>query len=249
MKWFGRLGVGGGQNKSAFNFSYYPLPFYKSILIPVSFIVFSGYVKAQQNDFGVWAGVAVNHKFTQNFSATVEEQFRFDHNATAIAQYFTDAGAEYSLSKKFKVSLSYRFANNYKKTYFSKRHRVSIDLSYKTKISKIQLMLRTRLQEQQADINSSDLGHIPEWYSRNKLTAKLDLDQKYSPYLGVEAFYLISKPGDDGHFIDKWRYSAGVEYKFNRVHALDVYYLIQRERNVKNPLTDYVAGIGYVFSF
>src|SRR5690242_7006029 len=82
---------------------------------------------AQQNDFGVWGSIAVKHKFSQKLSATVEEQLRMNQNATAVAQYFTDASLEYSLSKKFKVAVAYRFINNYKQTYYSKRHRVYAD--------------------------------------------------------------------------------------------------------------------------
>ncbi|HYV53464.1 MAG TPA: DUF2490 domain-containing protein, partial [Chitinophagaceae bacterium] len=141
-----------------------------SIFLCCLIFFFSGaYAVAQQNDFGAWGSIAVKHKFSQRLSATVEEQFRFNQNATEVAQYFTDAGIEYSLSKKFKVGLCYRFINNFQKTYFSKRHRFYVDLSYKTKISKVQFLLRTRMQEQQQDIYSSDYGHIPAWYSRNKL--------------------------------------------------------------------------------
>lgn len=204
---------------------------------------------AQQNDFGIWASVAVSHKFTQQLSATVEEQFRFNQNATEIAQYFTDAGLEYALTKKLKIAVSYRFINSYQQTYFSKRHRVYADLSYKTKYGRFQFVLRTRLQEQQQDIYSSEHGYIPAWYSRNKLTVKADLNKKYSPYLGVEAFYMISAPNTKGSFIDKMRYVAGVNYEFNREHALDFFYLIQQDKNVNDRVTDFVAGVGYVLSF
>jgi hypothetical protein len=204
---------------------------------------------AGQNDFGIWGSASVKHKFSQKISATLEEQFRFNQNATAVAQYFTDAGVEYSLSKKLKVTLCYRFINNQKETYFSKRHRFYVDLSYKLKYSQLQFLLRTRLQEQQEDIHSSDFGYIPAWYSRNKLTVKFDLNKKYTPYLGVEAFYMISTPNVDGSFIDKMRYTAGFEYEFNRVHALDLFYLMQQDQNVNKRVTDFVAGIGYAYTF
>src|SRR5204862_2655921 len=127
--------------------------------------LFFSTANAQYNDFGVWAGVTVKHKFTQKLSASLEEQVRTYQNSTAVAQYFTDASLEYSLSKKFKVALGYRFINNNQQTYYSKRHRVYADLSYKTKLSMFQFILRTRLQEQQKDIRSSEMGSIPEWYS------------------------------------------------------------------------------------
>ncbi|CAN5605622.1 DUF2490 domain-containing protein [soil metagenome] len=219
-------------------------------LLPIAFLLFLlPSSSAQQNDFGIWSSVAVSHKFTQKLSATVEEQFRFNRNAGALAQYFTDAGLEYSLSKKFKVAICYRFINSAQETYYSKRHRFYFDLSYKTKLSKVQIIVRTRLQGQQQDIYSSDIGSIPAWYSRNKITVKFDLDKKYTPYLATEMFYMISTPNREGGIIDKMRYTVGVSYEFNRVHAIDLYYMIQQDKNVNDPVTDYVVGIGYVFSF
>ena len=213
------------------------------------FLLLPYFSAAQQNDFGVWGSVALKHKFSRRLSATVEEQFRFNQNATAISQYFTDAGLEYSLSKKFRVAVCYRFINSFQNTYYSKRHRVYADLSFRTKYSTLQFIVRTRVQEQQQDIHSSDFGYIPEWYNRNKITVKLDWNKKYSPYLAAEMFYLISKPKSEAKFIDKMRYTAGIEYTFNRIHSLDIFYLIQQDKNVKDRVTDFVAGIGYVYTF
>ena len=112
-----------------------------------------------------------------------------------------------------------------------------------------QFLLRTRLQEQQQDIYSSDYGYIPAWYSRNKLTVKLDLNKKYTPYLSAELFYRISSPNSERYIIDKMRYTAGFEYEFNRVHTLDLFYLLQQDKNSNDPMTDFVAGIGYVYTF
>jgi hypothetical protein len=218
-------------------------------LICLAALFFVSGSQAQINDFGVWGSVSIRHKFSQKFSATVEEQVRTFQNSTAIAQYFTDASVEYSLSKKFKVAAGYRFINNYQQTYYSKRHRVYADLSYKTKFRKLQVILRTRIQEQQQDIQSSETGFIPEWYSRNKLTAKLDLTRKYMPYASAEMWYLINAPNVTANYIDKWRYTFGVEYDFNREHSLDAFYLIQRDRMINQPLTYYAVGLGYVFTF
>jgi len=216
-------------------------------LLSVGLFVSNGY--AQYNDFGVWAGVTLKHKFSQRFSGSIEEQVRTYQNSTAIAQYFTEAGLEYSISKKFKVAVGYRFINNNQQTYYSKRHRVFADLSFKTKFSSLQFIFRTRLQEQQKDINSSEMGSIPEWYSRNKLTLKLDLNRKYTPYTSAEMMYLLKAPKIENNYIEKWRYTFGIEYEFNRVHSLDLFYLIQRDRMINNPVTYYAAGIGYVFTF
>src|SRR6185503_5426031 len=112
-------------------------------LILVSVIKSSGHV----NDFGVWAGISINYKLTRNLSAGVEEQFRFDQNAGHLAQYFSEAGASYSLSKKIKVGLYYRFIQAQKENYFSSRHRWFADVSFRQKIKSFQILLRARMQQ------------------------------------------------------------------------------------------------------
>ena len=215
----------------------------------LAIIFFVSNAQAQYNDFGVWASVSLRHKFSQKFSASLEEQVRTYQNSTAIAQYFTEGTLEYELSKKFKLAAGYRFINNNQQTYYSKRHRIFADLSYKTSIKSLEFILRTRLQQQQEDIRSSETGYIRQWYSRNKITAKLDLRRKYTPYASAEMMFLLSAPNSDVNYIDKWRYTFGVEYDLNRVHSLDLFYLIQRDRMVNIPVTYFAAGIGYVYTF
>src|SRR6185503_12504043 len=150
------------------------------------------------NDFGVWGGITLNYKFTRNLSASVEEQFRFNQNAGHLAQYFSEAGASYSLSKKFKVGLYYRFSQVQRENYFSRRHRWFADVSFRQKSKSFQVLLRARMQQQVRDVHSSESGKIPDWYSRVKLTVKLDRNKKYLPYVSAELFYLLSSPGTTG---------------------------------------------------
>ena len=77
---------------------------------------------------------------------------------------------------------------------------------------------------------------------------KFDLDKKHSPYVSTEIFSPLNDP-DGGIFINNARYTAGIEYAFNRMHSLDIFYLIQRECNVNNPETDYIIGLGYYLNF
>ena len=76
---------------------------------------------------------------------------------------------------------------------------------------------------------------------------KFDTDSKFEPYVYTETFFRLSVPAAES--LDLVRWCAGVEYAFNRMHMIDLHYLIQKEMNVKNPVTDYVIGLSYQFSF
>lgn len=212
-------------------------------------LLFPAVPRAQVNDFGLWTSVAVSHRITRNLSVTVEEQVRFDQNVSHVSQFFTDGGFEYAISKSFRAGVYYRFINSNRETYYSKRHRWYADLSYKVRLKPFQFTLRTRMQQQVEDLHSSDTGRIPSWYSRNKFSARLDLVKKYYPFVSAELYYRIASPGEERNIVDKVRYQAGINYEFNRIHSLEGYYMIQREYNVNNPVTDYIVGIGYLFAF
>ena len=76
---------------------------------------------------------------------------------------------------------------------------------------------------------------------------KYDIQEKIEPYVYAETFFKTGVPA--GQSFDELRLCAGVEYAFNRMHKIDLHYLICREYNVKNPETAYVIGAGYYFTF
>ena len=61
-----------------------------------------------------------------------------------------------------------------------------------------------------------------EWYSRTKLTAKIDLNKKYSPYLATEVFYLIDNAKEKDEGIDRFPLWSRVDYEFNLHHNINV---------------------------
>lgn len=212
------------------------------LLIALSFSGIAG----AQDDAGLWSSLTLQHKFTQKWTGIVSEQLRFYDNISRIDQYFTDLSVEYSITKKFKASLNYRLISKNKDEFYSTRHRFYLDLAYRVKLSPVSISLRQRFQEQFTDIKSSDLGKVPEWYSRTKLGVKFDLNRKYAPYLATEMFYVIDNAKEQDQVIDHYRYEAGIDYDFNRRHSINLFYLIQH--SLVSPANDYIVGIGYTFT-
>ncbi|MDD5571339.1 MAG: DUF2490 domain-containing protein [Bacteroidales bacterium] len=217
---------------------------YLLILLFPAFI--SGKSTAQSNDAQLWTSLTVEKKLSQTISVNFSEELRLCNNISEIDQFFSDAGIDYKISKPWHISANYRFTNKMQiNNTFSKRHRYYFDLSYRNKINNLSFNIRTRFQSQYADVSSSETGKIPEYYSRNKLTLKLDLNKKYTPYISAEMFFQLNNP--EGNNIDNMRYTAGIEYEFNKKSSLDIFYMIQQEYNVTNPETDFVIGVGYGF--
>lgn len=202
------------------------------------------FVFAQVNDAGLWLSFNFTKKINPAWSVTLSEELRMDENITEAGTVFSDAGINYKINNRFRVSANYRYINKRRPDVsYDKRHRYYFDFSYRDKFSRIATILRVRYESQYKDVFSSSKGFVPENHLRGKLTFKFDLDKKYTPYLYSEIFMPLNNPKVKS--IDNGRYCAGIEYKFSRVHTLDAFYMIQQEYHVKNPKRDYIIGLGY----
>ena len=220
----------------------------KSALITFCFLIFMApsHCLAQIDDVGLWMGVTLQSKFARKLEGSLTEQLRLSNDITRINLLLSDLGLDYSINKKLKVGLHYRFINSNKDNYYSKRHRFYADITWKEKVKFISFTLRERIQEQFSDYNSSETGKIPEWVLRSKLTAKIDLDKKYSPYVSFEMFYLIDNAKEESGITD-FRYETGINYEFNRIHSVNPFLLYQITRSTN--FIELIYGVSYSYSF
>jgi len=199
---------------------------------------------SQTQDAGLWSSLTIEKEFTKKISVSLSEEFRFNENITELGSFFTDAGIAFKLNGDIKVSGCYRLISKKPlENYYSIRHRIYVDLALRKKIKKLTPGLRIRIQEQQADIYSSDEGIIPEWYLRPKVALRYNMKGKWASYLSSEWFYHVSKK-----MLDNFRFTVGVERKITGNLDLDLFFLHQQEVNVKNPTYDYIWGIGLNYS-
>lgn len=203
---------------------------------------------AQVNDAGLWMSAEAEKILTPALSASVTGEIRMNENITEAGTVLADVGLSYRLWKPFTVGLTYRYSGKRRlDDSYDQRHGWFADAMYRVKVKPAVIDLRLRFQSRYTDILTSDEGNIPRNHLRGRVKLKLDLNRKYEPYLSGEAFYRVG--GADGILFDELRCMAGVEYEFNRAHAIDLHYMVTREYNVNNPRTDYVVGIGYHFTF
>jgi hypothetical protein len=222
------------------------------IYILFSFLFLSTLVSGQvTNDAGLWTTFNVDKKLNNKFSIFLTEEFRLKENFTTINLFYTDIGVEVRPAKFLKVALAYRLIekNLIDETY-SYRHRLMLDITVKKKFGNFALSYRHRLQSEVRNIYSSELGALPEWYSRNKLTVKYDFEKKIIPYIAAEFRYQITNPRlvESNNTWHRSRYIAGFDYKANDKSTFGLYYLIQNEYNVSAPQNLYIIGLEYSLS-
>lgn len=203
---------------------------------------------AQVQDAGLWLSAAIEKRVSRSVSFCFTEEVRLDENMSEVGTIFSDIGVEYRFLKRFSVAGYYRFTlkRRLDDTY-EPRNRHYIDIGYREKFNPVKLTLRLRFQSQYPYFFADHAVRDPEYDTRVRLKLALDLNRRYEPYLSAESFFGMSN--NEGVCLDAMRYCADVEYNFNRMHKIDLHYMIQQEYQVKNPETDFILGLSYSFLF
>jgi len=215
----------------------------KPILTVVLAAALSFSAAGQIDDVGLWTGVKVTKKVTREFDISVNPEYRFNHDVTTLDAFLADVGLEYEIIKSVRLSLHYRFINSNRENYYSKRHRLYADLSYRYKLKDFTFLVRGRIQEQYADINSSEFGKYPVWTIRSKIAVRYDFGEKYVPYVSGELYYLLKDVTEADKIFTRNRYEAGITYDFNRMHAINPFLLFQHDRIT--GFNELIYGLGY----
>lgn len=216
------------------------------ILVFSAGVLYSCPLIGQVRDAGLWTSVSFEAKVVKKLTASISQECRFNENITEPGTVFTESGLKYKLNKNFQVSANYRFVKKRRvDDYYSTRHRFYADIKFEKKFKPIQIQIRSRLQDEYADIGRASDGGVPEYYLRNKLNMNLDLDKSFSPYISAELFTPLNYPRYSA--FDNIRASAGLEYSFSKHHKADLFYMIQKELNVSRPETDFIIGLGYSY--
>jgi hypothetical protein len=223
----------------------------KLLFILIIFFSLSDIFGQATNDAGLWATFNIEKKLSEKFSVFGTEECRLRENFTRINLFYTDLGVEYRPAKILKVALAYRLIEkNLIDNTYSYRHRFMLDITAKKKFGNFILSYRHRLQREVRNIQTSEDGFLPEWYSRNKVAIKYDFGKKIVPYVAAEFRYQIANPRavDSDGVWHRNRYVAGLDYKATEKSTFGLFYLVQNEYNVSAPQNLYIVGIEYSLS-
>ncbi len=199
-------------------------------------------------DAGSWNTFSINYYLNKKFIVLFTEEARFRENYSRLNLFYTNIGLEYKANKYFKTSLVYRWIDKYQdENTFSFRHRLMWDMTGKYFIKKFTLAYRHRLQVENRNVQSSESGKVPEWYSRHKIDISYEITKKITPYFSVETRYQFHDPRnfESDKTWHRVRFQGGIDYEYNKKNKFGVYYLIQTEFNVSAPENIFITGLEY----
>ena len=209
--------------------------------------IYSARLSAQESDANIWSRFAIKYDLNPLTRIAIEEEFRFFDNASRLEQYHTEIGLNRELSKRWEAGVYYRFINESDEDrYYSTGHRGWLQLEYQIMDSDIDVYIRTRLQATFEDVQSSAKGKIPDWYNRYKLSTEYKTKgAQLIPSAGIEFWHFLNPNGDP--FINKLRFSLGLEYRFTKAWRCKVFYSYQEELQVAKPDLDHIFGLACTY--
>lgn len=202
-------------------------------------------------DAGMWSTLSIDYALNKRWAILFCEELRLRENYSRLNLLYTNIGMEFNGGKHFKTSLVYRNIERQNlDNSFTIRHRLMWDATLRTKYKRWSLAYRHRLQVEYRAIQSSNMGKIPEWYSRHKFELGYQYNKRLSPYAAVELRYQLHDPRNmvSDQTWHRVRYQLGFDYRVNKFSKVGLYYLMQRVFNVSNYENLYITGIEYGIS-
>jgi len=192
----------------------------------------------QTEDFQLWSSASINYSVNKKLDFKLTESLRLRENVSLISRQFSELRSTYRINKSFRLNAGYRFLRIIsieKQT--NLRHRFYFDIINRKKIKRIRVFSRLRSQYQ-TGINYN------EFYTRGKLGALYNIRKTpFDPEFSSEIFFDNKKKQ-----IDKLRYTLALSFPFNKKIKSNIFYRIQTEKNIVNPNTFYILGLGLEYN-
>lgn len=222
-------------------------------------------------------GADFSAKLPKNFSVSAGAEIRSINWFSDAEQWSIEAAVGYKPIKYLKVSAGYKFIQEQTLggatrkgklygNYWDNKHRISISATGSIKVWKLELSLRERYQythrpshivpyldkEDGNRVIDAKSGHI----LRSRLQAELKLRKKspWKPFASFELYSMLRNVNHDdtdkttgAKFYDKFRVTAGTDYKINKHNSLELFY--RYARSVDTDENDAPHTIGLVYSF
>ncbi len=218
----------------------------KKVLVFLILSAFYAFANAQVKDVQLWTGPTVKYNITKRLKVDFEQEFRFNENISHYNFTFSEFGIKYEILKYLDVKASFR------QTFIpadltgtalndNDKSRLSLDASSSVKIFKTGLKAEYRFRYQNSWENAST---VSSHYLRNRIGLDYNLSKRVDPYINWENYFRL----DNLNEFRQNRYTIGLSWRVTKKLDLDSYIRYQGERNVKNPETDYIIGIGLKYS-
>ena len=208
--------------------------------------VFSFKLHAQHQDLQGWSSVEAEWEAGSDLDLSLEIQHRMKGNLRVYDRSMMTGKFGYDLPAGFKITGGLRYQIVKEGDTYASRYRINGDLHYDYPLGPVELGIRSRLQYGIEDQLMDAVYYDNKLVNRNRLELKHHIfGTRFTPYGSAEIFQHLNRQG--GALFYKMRYAAGIEVLISTTAEMEVFYMLEDEFNVNNPLLAYIVGIGLEF--
>lgn len=193
---------------------------------------------AQEKEFSTWTNAGFEYQLKPALALSGGLEWRTKDKLGLTDRWGLNVGTSYSLLPFLKVGAGYEVHyRNRDADGWKFRHRYRLDGTLSTRVQRLKLSLRERIQ------HTFD-GNNDEFRLRSRFKLAYDLPvSKVEPYVSVEMYNALNS-GE--HFdVKRMRYRGGIVLPFFTRWEVDLFYCRQWEQDeVKN-----IVGVACVYSF
>jgi hypothetical protein len=217
----------------------------KTPLLFLLLVLFSSFISGQEKDFKSWNSVQASLELTKNMDFKLEQEFRFENNASYLGDYLTVVGISYKINKFVQVRGYYRFQiNRNPKIGYETIKRLYGDVRLKERFGRFDVLYRTRYQINILPNNDADFTYLNPQHLRHKVQVAYDIPKnKIDPFVSYEMYQALNNPIKNT--VETHRYSAGLAFPVSNQLDAEIYYRIEKENDlIHKAKLNYVLGIG-----
>jgi hypothetical protein len=199
---------------------------------------------SQETDFDTWITLELKGRLFKHVDFDIIPELRLWDNSTRIDSWLGEVELSVPVIKYFELGVAYRMQlDETHPDYYKEIHRFGIFAGVDYKIKRLKIAYRATYYQEYTNINTSELGKIPETQHRHKLSLKYNIKKSpITPYVSAEMYFILKPDWKDQE--RKLRTAVGFEYKFSKKISASIEYKYQRQFYTDDFKTDNILGLG-----
>jgi hypothetical protein len=214
--------------------------FFLILIIPITLC-------GQEKDFNTWLSLGLKGELFNRIDFVVTPELRLLDNSTRIEAALCELEVTVPLYKYFQFGVAYRAQLDVSDQDYTKRiNRFGVFAGVDYKVKRFRIAYRAIYHQEYTNMNSSELGDIPEAQHRHKISLKYDKKKwQIKPYASAEMFFTLKPAWNNQQ--RKLRTTLGIQYIINKNLSASVAYKFQQEYFKNNPSIAHILSIGLVY--
>jgi len=199
---------------------------------------------AQDQDLQGWARIQLEREVTGDLELALDLQQRMKGNLGVFDRSMVTGKVDYDLPAGFGVSGGVRYQVVKDEAYYDSRFRLNGDLDYEYDLGTLELGLRSRIQYGMDDhLAEAEVLYENKLVNRNRAGLSYHIfGTRFTPFATAEIYRHLNR--EQGAQFYKVRYEVGLDLLLSTTSELELFYKLENEFNVSDPLLAHILGAG-----